>query len=113
MTKMAEKTNSSRMKRGEVWLADLGYVGKVRPVLILSVEPGDEDRALVTYVIRTTSARGTAYEVPHPARGMKPGVFDAQGIGTTDRSNFLRKLGKAEPLVLAEVEAKIRAWLGL
>ena len=43
------------MNRGEIWLADLGYAGKIRPVLILSVPPGDEDRALVTYVIRTTS----------------------------------------------------------
>jgi mRNA interferase MazF len=101
------------MKRGEIWLADLGYVGKVRPVLILSVEPGDDDRALVTYVIRTTSARGTAYEVPHPARGMKTGVFDAQGIGTTDRSHFLRKLGVLEASILGQVENRVRAWLGL
>ncbi len=35
------------MNRGEVWLADLGYVGKIRPVLILSVLPGPDDRALV------------------------------------------------------------------
>jgi mRNA-degrading endonuclease toxin of MazEF toxin-antitoxin module len=101
------------MKRGEIWLADLGHVGKVHPVLILSVEPGDEDRALVTYVIRTTSARGTAYEVAHPARGMKPGVFDAQGIGTTDRSHFLRKLGVLEEAIMRQVETKTRAWLGL
>ena len=101
------------MKRGEIWLADLGYAGKVRPVLILSVEPGDEDRALVSDVMRTTSVRGTAYEVPHTARGMKPGVFDAQGIGTTDRSRFLRKLGMLEQGTLAQVEEKTRAWLGL
>ena len=47
------------MNRGDIWLADLGYLGKVRPVLVLSVPPNDEDRALVTYVIRTTSMRGT------------------------------------------------------
>lgn len=63
------------MKRGEVWLADLGYAGKVRPVLLLSVEPGDADRTLVTYVIRTMSVRGTAYEVAHPARGMNSGAY--------------------------------------
>ena len=101
------------MKRGEIWLADLGYAGKVRPVLILSVEPGDADRALVTYVIRTTSMRGTGYEVPHSARGMKPGVFDAQGIGTTDRNHFLRKLGVLEEAIMLQVEGKTRAWLGL
>jgi mRNA-degrading endonuclease toxin of MazEF toxin-antitoxin module len=101
------------MKRGEIWLADLGYVGKVRPVLILSVEPGDEDRALVTYVVRTTSVRGTAYEILHHVRGMKPGAFDAQGIGTTDRSHFLRKLGVLEETFMRQVEGKTRAWLGL
>ena len=99
------------MKRGEVWLADLGYQGKVRPVLVLSVPPGDEDRALVSFVIRTTSVRGTAYEVPHAARGLKPGAFDAQGLGTTDFSHFIRKLGAADATTLAAVEERVRAWL--
>lgn len=88
------------MKRGDIWLADLGYLGKVRPVLILSIAPGEEDRALVTYVIRTTSMRGTAYEVAHMARGMKNGVFDAQGIGTTDFNHFIRRLGDLDVPVL-------------
>jgi mRNA-degrading endonuclease toxin of MazEF toxin-antitoxin module len=52
------------MKRGEIWLADFGYAGKVRPVLIVSVEPSYEDRALVTYVIRTTSVRGLSTKFP-------------------------------------------------
>lgn len=101
------------MNRGEIWLADLGYLGKVRPVLVLSVPPNEEDRALVTYVIRTTSMRGTAYEVPHKARGMVPGVFDAQGIGTTDFSRFIRRLGNVERETLACVEERVRAWLAL
>ena len=113
MRRTAGKTNWWQMRRGEIWLADLGYSGKVRPVLILSVQPGEEDRALVTYVIRTTSVRGTAYEVPHRAHGMKPGAFDAQGIGTTDRSHFLRKLGLLEELVMEQVAEKTRVWLDL
>ena len=47
------------MNRGEIWLADLGYIGKTRPVMILSVPPGDEDRALVTYVKRMNACRAT------------------------------------------------------
>ena len=101
------------MKRGEIWLADLGYVGKVRPVLILSVLPGDSDRALVTYVIRTTSIRGTAYEVSHKAYGMIPGAFDAQGIGTTDRSHLIRRLCLIEAATLIAIEQRVRAWLAL
>lgn len=99
------------MNRGEVWLVDLGYSGKVRPVLILSVQPGTQDRALVSYVIRTTSVRGSNYEVPHQARGMKSGAFDAQGLGTTDRSHFIRRLGQLDEATLALVEGRVRAWL--
>lgn len=101
------------MNRGEIWLADLGYVGKVRPVLILSVPPGDDDRALVTYVIRTTNVRGTAYEVAHKERGMKPGAFDAQGLGSTDWSRFIRRLGTVDAATLATIEERVRAWLAL
>lgn len=101
------------MKRGEIWLADLGYTGKVRPVLILSIQPGDQDRALVTYVMRTTCTRLTNFEVPHQSRGLKPGAFDAQGIGTTDRSHFIRHLGVLENDVMEQVEKKVCAWLGL
>jgi hypothetical protein len=44
---------------------------------------------------------------------MKPGVFDTQGIGTTDYSRFLRKLGVLEDETLWQVEAKMRNWLRL
>lgn len=101
------------MNRGAIWLADLGYAAKIRPVLILSVPPGEDDRALVTYVIRTTSVRGTAYEVVHHARGMKSGAFDAQGLGTTDRSRLIRKLGTVDATTLDAIEDRVRAWLAL
>lgn len=101
------------MNRGEIWLADLGYNGKIRPVLVLSVQPGNQDRALVSYVIRTTSVRGSDYEVPHQARGMKTGAFDAQGLGTTDRSHFIRLLGRLDEATLAAIEDRVRAWLAL
>ncbi len=100
------------MNRGEIWLADLGYVGKIRPVLILSIAPGPDDRALVSYIIRTTSLRGTDYEIIHSARGMKPGAFDCQGIGTTDKSHFMHKLGRVEDAILSEVEIRLGKWLG-
>lgn len=101
------------MNRSEIWLADLGYVGKIRPVLILSVTPGPDDRALVSYIVRTTSLRGTAYEIIHSARGMKPGAFDCQGIGTTDKSRFMQKLGRVDDDILEEVEIRLGKWLGL
>jgi mRNA-degrading endonuclease toxin of MazEF toxin-antitoxin module len=60
---------------GEIWLIDLGMVQKTRPVLILSIAYKDEERALVSYVVRITSTRGTEYEVPHQAPKFLPGAF--------------------------------------
>jgi len=37
-------------RRGEVWLFDLGMTAKTRPVLVVSVDYGDTDRAIVTVV---------------------------------------------------------------
>jgi len=47
-------------RRGEVWLFDLGMAAKVRPVLVVSIEYGDLDRALTTVVPHTTSLRGVS-----------------------------------------------------
>jgi mRNA interferase MazF len=65
-----------RAKRGEIWMADLGLAAKVRPVLVLSVAYEGQERAIVSYVIRTTSLRDTQYEVRHETRGMPNGAFD-------------------------------------
>ncbi len=102
-----------RARRGEIWIADLGMVAKVRPVLILSVEYQDNERAVVTYVIRTTSLRGTRYEVTHEARGMLPGAFDAQGLGSIPDVKLERKVGSVTPQTLTQVETAVCSWLGL
>lgn len=52
-------------QRGEVWIVDLGLVAKTRPCLVLSVPVNEIERALVTFVERTTSDRpGSRFEVP-------------------------------------------------
>lgn len=63
----------SRGRRGEIWLVDLGMVAKTRPVLLLSVDYEDKERAVVTFAPRTTSLRGTRFEVPHTGRGFDAG----------------------------------------
>lgn len=99
--------------RGEIWLIDLGYAAKTRPSVVLSVAYGDDDRAIVSFVPRTTSLRGTRYEVPHVARGFDPGGFDAQGISGIPSVKLIRKLGTVEPATLTAVENAVRLWLGL
>jgi mRNA interferase MazF len=102
-----------KAKRGEIWRVDLGLAAKVRPVLILSVAYQDDERAVVTYVIRTTSLRGTQYEIAHEARGMDKGAFDAQGLGSTPDIKLLQRLGVADPQTLGQVENAVRQWLAL
>jgi mRNA interferase MazF len=102
------------MIRGEIWQADLGYAGKVRPVLVLSIEYTDAERAIVTYVPRTTSEReGSRFDVPHRARGMKDGAFAAQLIGSIPGAKYMRRLGRVDAATLERVEAALKLWLGL
>ena len=102
-----------RARRGEIWLIDLGMVQKPRPCLVLSIDYLDHERAVVTYVSRTTAPRQTRFEVPHEARGFDPGVFDAQGIGTVPVVKLERRLGTVDPDVLQQVELAVKRWLAL
>lgn len=99
--------------RGEVWIVDLGLAAKTRPCVVLSVSTTIHDRALVTVVTHTTSARGSRFEVPVVANFLRSGVFDAQNVVTVPRAKFARKLGKLQPDQLADVEAGVRRWLNL
>lgn len=102
-----------KANRGELWIADLGFVAKTRPVLIMNVGYRDDERAVVTCVIRTTSVRGTQYEVPHHSRGMPDGAFDAQGIASIPDVKLERRLGEVDAGTLAGVEKAVRSWLAL
>ena len=48
-------------KRGEVWLVDLGLAAKVRPCLLLTDFPADDELALVTILPHTTAIRGNRF----------------------------------------------------
>ena len=98
--------------RGEVWLVDLGMVAKVRPCVVLSVQPSDLERALVTLVAHTTSPRGSAFEVPLNVRFLKPGVFDAQNLVTVPMAKLVRNLGTLNSDQFGQVEVSVRKWLG-
>jgi mRNA interferase MazF len=66
------------IQRGELWVVDLGYLGKVRPVLVVGIPFLDYERTLCIIVPHTTSLLGTRFEVAvnHPALGK--GAFDVQ-----------------------------------
>ena len=100
-------------KRGEVWLADLGMAGKVRPVLAISVPYGDQDYALVTVVPHTTSNRGAQFEVSVQVPFLQAGAFNVQGMLGVPAAKFIRRLGSLETDQVRQVEETVRHWLGL
>ena len=99
--------------RGEVWLVDLGLAAKVRPALVVSIPAEDVDRALVTIVPHTTSARASRFEAAAQAPFLRAGVFDAQNLVTIPHAKLIRLLGKLSSTQLAVVERAIVIWLGL
>ena len=101
------------VKRGDIWLVDLGLAQKIRPAVILSVSYLDHERALITYVPRTTSLRDTRFEVVHKAHGFDPGAFDAQSIGTMPAAKLMRRIAALDAITFAKVENSVRDWLAL
>ena len=102
------------MKRGEIWLADLGMTAKVRPVLVISASPNDKERKIVTYIPRTTAIWSESrFDVSHRARGMKDGAFAVQLIGSVPKVKLFRRIAFLDDKQLAEVENTLILWLGL
>jgi mRNA interferase MazF len=82
-----------KVQPGEVWMVDLGMTAKVRPCLILSDYPGDDELALVIVIPHTTALRNNRWEVSIPKRFLKPGVFHLQQIQPVSLARLERKLG--------------------
>lgn len=101
------------MKRGEIWMIDLGLAAKPRPALILSVNFTDGELAVVTYVARTTQRRDSRFQVEHNAPLFLPGAFDAQTIGTVPTVRLMRRLAILPARELVQVEDAVSLWLGL
>ena len=100
------------IERGSIWLIDLGLAATPRPGLVMSVAFLDHERAVVTYVARSTQPRGTRFEVEHVAPQFVPGVFDAQNIGTVPSVKLVRPLCRLSASKFAEVESAVKHWLG-
>lgn len=81
------------INRGEVWMVDFGMVAKVRPALLLTGEPADDELDIVTVLLHTTALRGNRWEVSIPKPFLKPGAFHLQQVQTVSTIKLERKLG--------------------
>jgi mRNA interferase MazF len=86
---------------------------KTRPVLVVSVEYGDADRAIVTVVPHTTEIRQSPFEVQIKVPFLRLGAFLVQGVSTYPKAWAIRKLGALQPGQIQAVTDGLAAWLGI
>ena len=77
----------------EVWLVDFGMAAKIRPALLLTGEPADDELDLVTVLLHTTALRGNRWELNIPKPFLKPGAFHLQQVQTISTVKLERRLG--------------------
>lgn len=97
-------------KVGEVYMLDLGYEGKLRPVVILSREDPNSPRALSLFVPLTKESRPSKYEVAMPrVPWLKLQSYaNVQAIGSVGHHELTDKRGRFEQSVIEEIKEAIR-----
>ena len=81
------------VNRGDVWMVDFGMVAKVRPALLLTGHPTEDELDVVTVLLHTTSLRGNRWELDIPKPFLKPGAFHLQQVQTVSAIKLERRLG--------------------
>lgn len=92
------------MRRGEVWLAQVGR--KRRPVLVLTRDEVIDVRALVTVAEITTEARGLAAEVDLQGSDIgldRASAVNCDGIHTVAQSTLTSKVGAVDEATMRRV----------
>jgi mRNA-degrading endonuclease toxin of MazEF toxin-antitoxin module len=67
---------------------------KVRPCLLLTAYPEDDELALVTILPNTTALRGNRCELSIPKPFLQPGAFQLQQIQSVPLVRLIRRLGE-------------------
>jgi mRNA interferase MazF len=101
------------VKRGEIWLIDFGLAAKVRPALLLTGQPADNELDLVTVLLHTTALRGNRWELSIPKPFLKPGAFHLQQVQTISTVKLERRLGVLSNEEMVQVADALADRLGI
>ena len=99
--------------KGEVWVVDFGIAAKVRPALLLTNSPRDDELDLVTVLLHTTALRGNRWELSIPKPFLKPGAFHLQQIQSVPTVRLERRLGTLTAEEMNRVDDALRGRLTL
>src|SRR5580698_3580043 len=112
MFNAATKFGASSMtpKIGEVFIVDLGFEGKVLPVVVMSREDPDAPRALSIVVPLTSQSRGSRYEVKMPRIPWLnlQSYANVQAIGSVGNHELKDRRGRFENSVVEQIRVSIR-----
>jgi len=102
------------LRIGDVVLVDLGYLGKVRPCLILAPYPDSQHSQTIVAPL-TTESRGGEAEIgfPKPRWLDEPCVVNLAGLAGVERAKIKRQLGVFPAEKLKEAKAILAMILGL
>src|SRR5580658_3811263 len=78
---------------GEIWIVDFGLAAKVRPALLVTGAPADDELDIVTTLLHTTALRGNRWELSIPKPFLRTGAFHLQQIQTVSTVKLERRLG--------------------
>ncbi|MDB6039971.1 MAG: growth inhibitor [Verrucomicrobiales bacterium] len=101
---------------GELYLIDLGMIGKVRPAVIVSREDANNGvRAVVICAPLTTQNRGSVYEVPLGKLKVlsKESCVNVQGLTSLGHEKLIRPLGRLTSPQFEAVKKALRFILDL
>lgn len=96
-----------RTRAGEIRLVDLGLAAKVRPCLLPSDYPADEELALIIIVPHTTAMRGNRWEFSVPFLFLRSGAFHLQQVQSVSLARLERKLGELPAAGLKELRIRL------
>jgi len=86
---------------------------KVRPALLLTDEPTDDELDLVTVMLHTTALRGNPWELAVPKPFLKPGAFHLQQVQTIPTVRLERRLGLLTEEELDSIDRALGKRLGI
>ena len=97
-------------KAGEVYMLDLGFQGKVRPVVIMSREDLHAPRALSLFVPLTKESRPGKYEVAMPRVPWLAlqSYANVQAIGSAGHHELTDRRGRFDASVVKQIKDAIR-----
>jgi mRNA interferase MazF len=102
-------------KVGDVFMLDLGFQGKTRPVVIVSREDSHAPRALSIFVPLTKEFRGSKYEVMMPrVPWLKLQSYaNILGMGAAEWHELTDRRGRFDAATMTKIKDSIRWTLEL